>query len=146
MTNTILNTAPPEVPTAQAHLGIALEHLIAGALDESGTRTSDADTMHRDGLFMNAQLVIEAHFRDAGFSIARLARSLSVSERAVHAVFAALGTTPRRELERRRLSEVERLSAQALTRNQIFELAGFSSPRQFRDAHSRHRTKLPLDQ
>lgn len=138
MTNSILNAESPTTRNAQAHLGIAMEHLVAAALDEKGALEEGGASMHRDGLFTSAQLVIESHFRDPGFDAVKLSRELTVSERTVYAAFSAFGTTPRREIERRRLSEVERLSGQLLTNSQNIELAGFTSTRQYRRVAARH--------
>lgn len=137
MTNSTLNAGSPTKVAAQSHFGMALEHLVAGALDETGTLPDETEAMHRDGLFTSAQLVIESHFRDPAFDVVRLARELLTSTRRVHAVFSAFGTTPRREIERRRLSEVERLTAQILTHSQVVGLAGFSSVRQYQRASAR---------
>lgn len=137
LTNSTLNAGSPTRTAAQSHFGMALEHLVAGALSERGTLPDETEAMHRDGLFTSAQLVIESHFRDPAFDVARLARELHTSARRVHTIFSALGTTPRREIERRRLSEVERLTAQILTPLQVIELAGFSSTRQYQRASAR---------
>ncbi|MEV7799578.1 hypothetical protein AB0O14_10840 [Microbacterium foliorum] len=58
---------------------------------------------------MAAQVAIEAGFRDPGFDVPKLARELSVSVRTVHNTFTRFGSTPRREIERRRVSEVDRM-------------------------------------
>lgn len=146
MTNAILNAGVPDTAAAQAHFGIALEHLVAGALEETGTLPDDAHAMHRDGLFTTAQLVIESHFRDPAFDVARLARELVASPSRVHSAFSAFGTTPRREIERRRVSEVDRLSAQILTASQVIERAGFTSIRQYKRAISRDPSRRSADE
>ncbi|MFJ2367813.1 helix-turn-helix domain-containing protein [Microbacterium sp. NPDC087665] len=138
MTNSILNTSPPATESARTHLGISLEHLVAGALDEAGASAARSSSLHRDGLFMSAQLVIETHFRDAGFDVARLTKELAVSVRTVHSAFSDFGTTPRREIERRRLSEVERLrSSNSFPVSQIAEQSGFTSTKQMLRATQR---------
>lgn len=117
-----------------------MEHLVAGALDEWGALEGNNAALHRDGLFTSAQLVIESYSRDPGFDAVKLAKELSVSARSVHAAFSAFGTTPRREIERRRLSEVDRRSGQLLTLTQNVELSGFTSLRQYRRVAARHET------
>ncbi|WP_251051090.1 MULTISPECIES: AraC family transcriptional regulator [unclassified Microbacterium] len=138
MTNTVLNSPAPTSVTAQRHLGLALEHLVAGALDEAGSDEIGWDSLHHDGLFMAAQNAIESHFRNPGFDVARLARELSVSVRTVHNAFARFGTTPRREIERRRVTEIDRMPhAKVLPASQAAELAGFASAKQMNRALAR---------
>lgn len=74
MTNSVIDAPPPTTETARRHLGISLEHLVAGALDEAGSDELGGDSRHQDGLFMAAQLAIETHFRDAPFGSSRCAR------------------------------------------------------------------------
>jgi AraC-like DNA-binding protein len=134
-TNSILNTTAPRNPASQRHLGVALEHLVAGALAEAGSTLPGSS--HSDGLFMAAQLAIETGFRDPDFDVTQLAKELSVSVRGVHAVFSRFGTTPRKEIERRRVSEVDRLAGEVLTAAQVIELTGFTSLRQMNRALAR---------
>lgn len=138
MTNGVLNSPAPTTDSARRHLGIALEHLVAGALDEAGSDELGHDSRHRDGLFMAAQVAIEARFHDPGFDVPMLARELSVSIRTVHNTFTRFGSTPRREIERRRVSEVDRLTGtEMLPASQIAEMAGFASARQMNRALAR---------
>lgn len=137
MTNTVLNTHAPQTPGARTHLGVAMEHLVAAALHETGVLPDGSAAMHRDDLFTSAQLVIESNFRDPGFDTPKLARELCISLRTMYAAFGAMGTTPRKEIERRRLTEVERLSDQLFTKAQTVELSGFTSMRQY--ARALHR-------
>lgn len=138
MTNSVIDAPPPTTETARRHLGISLEHLVAGALDEAGSDELGGDSRHHDGLFMAAQLAIESRFRDPAFDVSRLSRELSVSVRTIHDTFSRLGTTPRREIERRRLSEIDRLpSTSTLTVAQVAELTGFSSAKQLNRALGR---------
>ncbi len=140
MTNSILNSPPPTTESARRHVGIALEHLVAGALDEAGSDELGSDSRHSDGLFMAAQLAIETHFRDPAFGVERLARELSVSARTVQTTFSRFGTTPRREIERRRVEEINRLPrTEALTAGQIAESSGFASTKQMNRALARSR-------
>ncbi|VXC30066.1 conserved hypothetical protein [Microbacterium sp. 8M] len=116
---------------ASAHIGHALEHLIAGALQEAGTLRNSADALHRDDLFTAAQTVIETHFRDPAFDVNQLARELSSTVRHVHRAFRTFGTTPRRQIQERRLAEFDRLAPQILTLKQAVERSGFTSVRQY---------------
>lgn len=144
MTNSVLNGSPPRTETARRHLGVALEHLTASALEEAGGRELRGDSRHRDGLFMAAQLAIETYFRDPSFNVTRLAKELSISVRAVHTTFSKFGTSPRREIERRRLSEVARLtSTQEASATHLVEQAGFSSVKQLRRAYARNTSGEP---
>jgi AraC-like DNA-binding protein len=127
----------PEAGPASAHVGHALEHLIAGALQEAGKQSDSTDGLHRDDLFTAAQSVIEAHFQDPAFDVTRLVRELSSTTRHVHAAFRTFGTTPRRQIEERRLAEFERLTPQILTLAQVAERSGFSSVRQYTRAVAR---------
>lgn len=138
MTNSVLNSALPDTESARRHLGISLEHLVAGALDEAGSDEIGGDSRHQDGLFMAARLTIETHFHDPAFSVTRLAKELSVSVRTVHETFSRFGSTPRREIERRRVDEIGRMEATGtLTASQTAARAGFSSARQMYRALSR---------
>ncbi|MBF4549475.1 helix-turn-helix transcriptional regulator [Pseudoclavibacter sp. VKM Ac-2888] len=133
MTNAMLNAPLSGNSMTHSHLGLAIEHLVASVLSETDAHRID-NAAHRDGLFGAAQLVIDANFRDPDFTVDRLIKDLGVSARGVHVAFADLGTTPRREIERRRLQEVERLSAQVLTSEEVVELAGFPNIRRYKYA------------
>ena len=139
MTNALLGPQRPMRAGAQHHLALAFENLLAGVLEEVGLRQQAATGQHRDGLFMAAIASIETHFRDPAFTLARLARDLSVSVRTLHEAFRAMGSTPRREIERRRLVEVDRLTGSApIAASEVAERAGFSSTRQLARAISRN--------
>jgi AraC-like DNA-binding protein len=68
---------------------------------------------------------------------------LSVSVRTVHDTFRRLGTTPRREIERRRVTEVDRISTDLLTASEIAERSGFSSSKQLARALARRSGTTP---
>jgi AraC-like DNA-binding protein len=138
MTNSVLNEDLPTTESGRRHMALSLEHLIAGALDEADSDELGGDSRHHDGLFMTAQLAIESGFRDAAFSVAHLAKELSVSVRAVHGTFSRFGTTPRREIERRRISEIDRMPGkQEFSASEIAERTGFTSARQMNRALGR---------
>lgn len=136
MTNALLNVDALPAGPAHEQVGWAMESLVAAALHQS-TRVTDEDAMHRDGLFTAAQSVIRARFRDPGFTVAELARDLSSSRSNVHRSFISMGTTPRREIERYRLTEVERQRALVPPLSELVEAAGFTSVRQYRMALTR---------
>lgn len=136
MTNSLLNNGAPTSRAAHDHIGLAMENMLVAALHEDISFT-DEDAMNRDGLFTAAVTVIRSRFRDPGFGVPELARELSASVSHVHRIFAAMGTTPRRELERHRLEEVEMRQALAPSQREIVEASGFSSVRQYRLALAR---------
>ncbi|MBD8464703.1 helix-turn-helix domain-containing protein [Plantibacter auratus] len=134
MTHSTLDAPAPGSAHARRHLGIAMEHLVSAALEEAGGAAIGSDSRHRDGLFMAAQRSIETHFRDPAFTVARLATDLSVSVRTLHETFRHLGTTPRREIERRRVSEIDRITDGRMNATDLAAAAGFSSARQLQRA------------
>jgi AraC-like DNA-binding protein len=138
MTNTMLQLQPLMNETAQHHLGLSLENVLTAVVEESGHRHHSAPH-HRDGLFMAAQTAIGIHFRDPAFSVTRLARELSVSERTLHAAFSSMGTTPRREIERRRVAEANQLAAASptVTPRELAARSGFTSTQQLTRALAR---------
>ncbi|MCS5524672.1 helix-turn-helix domain-containing protein [Curtobacterium flaccumfaciens pv. oortii] len=131
MTNAFLSTPAPTSSIVQHHLALAFENVLIAALDEAGKyRHAGA---HRDGVFTAAVAAIERNFRDPGFTVARLSGELSLSPRTLFDTFRSIGSTPRRELERRRVNEANRL-AEAVPTMSMTELAarsGFTSTRQF---------------
>lgn len=136
MTNALLKAPAPANNRTRRHLALSLENLLAGVLDESGRRT--ADMTHRDGLFMAALSVIETHFRDPAFAVPRLARELSVSVRTLHNTFHSMGSTPRREIERRRMAEASQLAGDpTISAKDLAARTGFSSSRQLTRARAR---------
>lgn len=140
MTNSLLRAPLPGTADAQRHVALAFENLLAGVLHEARP-SRQAGPAHRDGVFMAALGAIEENFRDPAFTVARLATEISVSVRTLHNVFSAMGTTPRRELERRRVTEAGHLGGQsALPATELATLSGFTSPRQLARARARSRT------
>lgn len=138
MTHFTIDSGLPSSDTARRHLGIALEHLVSAALDEAGGPGLADDSRHRDGLFMAAQRSIETHFHDPAFNVARLSKDLAVGVRTLHGTFSRLGTTPRREIERRRVTEANRLILTAsMAASEVVDRAGFSSLKQLNRARGR---------
>lgn len=138
LTNTLLQAPPPTNETVRHQLALSLESLLVGVLEESGHRHHGAPH-HRDGLFMAALRVIGTHFQDPAFVVPRLARELSVSERTLHATFSSMGTTPRREIERRRVAEANHLAAASPTiaPRELAARSGFTSTQQLTRALAR---------
>ncbi|MBT1633285.1 AraC family transcriptional regulator [Curtobacterium flaccumfaciens] len=137
MTNALLTSPAPTSDTIRHHLALSFENLLIAALDEAGGHRHHG--AHRDGLFMAAIAEIEAHFRDPGFTVDRLAKEVSVSVRTLHDTFRSIGSTPRREVERRRVSEANQLATAAPTMSmtELAARAGFTSARQLARAFSR---------
>ena len=137
MTNALLRSPAPATETTRRHLSLAFENLLAGVLEERGSLDPGASP-HREGLFMAALAAIESRFRDPAFTVAGLAKELSVSVRALHDTFNDMGSTPRREIERRRLTEIGQLSTiDSLSPAELADRAGFTSARQLTRALSR---------
>lgn len=138
MTNSLLNSADRMSLFAFEQVGWAMEGLVLAAFSD-GIRVTDEDAMHRDGLFTVAQAIIRSRFRDPMFGVAELASDLSTSRAYVHRSFMSMGTTPRREIERYRLADVERQRLLVPPLSELVESAGFNSMRQYRMAQARHR-------
>jgi AraC-like DNA-binding protein len=137
MTNALLTSPRSLGRRSRRYVTLAFEHLLAGVLEDAPTRPQVPGS-HRDGLFMAAHSAIEAGFRDPGFSVTRLARELSVSERTLRDTFQRMGTTPRREIERRRVTEAGELAeAGSMSLSEQAALAGFTSAKQLTRALAR---------
>jgi AraC-like DNA-binding protein len=140
VTNTLLQAPPPATELARHHLASSLENILVAVVEESGHRQHGAPH-HRDGLFMAALTVIGTRFRDPAFNVARLARELSISERPLHHAFHSMGTTPRREIERRRVTEANHLAAASpppmSTLRELAARSGFTSTQQLTRALAR---------
>lgn len=139
MTNALVDA--PDTPSSHGvnrHLALAFENLLSGVLEEAGPDVRHT-AEHRDGLFMTALASIEVHFRDPAFSVTRLAKDVATSPRTLHNAFARLGTTPRRELERRRITEANQLAEQErISVTDLAARAGFTSTRQLARAFNRN--------
>jgi AraC-like DNA-binding protein len=137
MTNALVKAPVPTGETARRHFALSFENLFAAVL-EQGTGRHPNMAHHRDGLFMAAVVAIEAHFRDPAFTGCRLAKEMSVSLRTLQEAFSRMGTTPRREIERRRVTEADRVSAiETMSAASLAERVGFTSARQLNRARSR---------
>jgi AraC-like DNA-binding protein len=137
MTNALVNAPAPTSETARRHLALSFENLFAAAL-EQGTGRHHEMAQHRDGLFMASVVTIEGQFRDPAFTVVRLAKEMSVSLRTLQDAFRRMGTTPRREIERRRVTEADQISAiETMSAADLAERVGFTSARQLNRARSR---------
>lgn len=119
-----------------AHVRLGIEHLCAAALSPS-SRVRAAG-IHAQALFSHAMDAIETRFRDPAYSVPRLAADVGVSVSTLHRVFAAMGTTPRKQIEQRRVREVQAALAgqREVSRGEVTWLAessGFTSRQQLRD-------------
>lgn len=137
MTNAFLTSPAPTTDTIRHHLALSFENLLIAALDEAAPRQHDG--MHREGLFMAALAEIEAHFREPGFNVARLAKELSVSVRTLQEAFRTMGSAPRREIERRRITEANQLATAhgSIAASELATRAGFTSARHLARALNR---------
>jgi len=141
MTNSLLRTPPPATADSERHLTLAFENLLASVLDDAKP-SHRAAPQHRDRLFMAALDAVERGFRDPAYSVGRLATEISVSQRTLYNTFSSMGTTPRREIERRRITEAIRLTEDAsLPPAECAELSGFRSARQL--TRALHRSTAP---
>ncbi|WP_460524975.1 AraC family transcriptional regulator [Conyzicola nivalis] len=145
ITNALVKAPAPTSETARRHLALSLENLF-GAVLEHGTGRHDNMAQHRDGLFMAAIVAIEAQFRDPAFTAVRLAKETTVSIRTLQDAFSRMGTTPRREIERRRVTEADQVSAiETMSASDLAERVGFTSARQLNRARSRATTENPAE-
>jgi transcriptional regulator GlxA family with amidase domain len=81
--------------------------------------------------------VIEHGYDDPTLTPSKVAAEILVSDRTLRRVFAAMGTTPRTEIERRRVREVKDLRSHFGVSHpfeQLSETAGFGTGRQARAA------------
>jgi len=138
MTNSLVQASPPSTEVGQRHLSLAFENMLAAVLEENAPRRPRDVGQRRDGLFMAAHSVIETRFRDPAFTVSQLAYELSASERTLRDTFQRMGTAPRREIERRRLTEAAQLAeAESLTTTERALRSGFSSTQQLTRALTR---------
>lgn len=143
MTSSLISVAPAEGSRAQVFIYRALSQIVVAAVADSLRLGST-----RQRLFERAQLVIEESYTDPGFSVDALGQALSVSRSYLYEVFTEFGTSPRREIERRRVVSVlarfdlETLSVPTLS-PEIVGVSGFSSAKRLRQALARHHADLP---
>lgn len=113
------------------HTRIAMEHLAAAAAYDHSARPR-TEPVHRDGLFLAAQNIISERFRDPALNVEALSRDLAVSVSSLHRAYQPMGTSPRREIERHRVTESLRRLAlddgkRGLSLAEIAAESGFTS-------------------
>lgn len=142
-TNGLMGAPRLDSPEARRRLALSFEHLLAAAIHEAGAEQNRM-AEHRDGLFMAALGALETHFRDPGFDTTRMAKETSISLRTLQKVFRTMGTTPRREIERRRVTEANSIAdAGPISITELAERSGFTSPRKLARALARARQAGP---
>jgi len=135
LTNSALE-APAHV-TDSHYLGQASESLLAAVFASVARPTRVAASTRPDHVYGEAMRVIAQDHHDPDLTPARVAAAVLVSDRTLRRAFAAMGSTPRAEIERRRTQElrslIEHLGA-SVAFSVLCEMAGFSSARQGRAA------------
>ncbi|WP_353114217.1 hypothetical protein [Microbacterium sp.] len=140
MTSSLIDAPPGSDARAQTFVYRALSQVVVAVIADSLRLGST-----RQRLFERAQFLIEESFADPGFSVGVLGRQLSTSRSHLYEVFAEFGTSPRQEIERRRVDSVlarfdlETLAAPALSA-EVVGVSGFSSAKQLRRALVRRQT------
>lgn len=119
----------------------ALQTLIISALIDADGQASDL-TLTQDAVLQRALQFIDENHTDPTMSAAVVAQTVSVSRGYLYRLFALIGSTPRLELERRRLATAERLldnrpRGAPVMIDEIAMNAGFSSGRQLRSVRAR---------
>lgn len=137
---------------ASPHIVHANEHLIADLI-ENRVRDSFAHGQEEfDAVLTHAQLLIESSHADQRLTVELLAKQIHVSERTLRRKYSRIGTTPHRELSRRRaIAAMSFLRQPGSSPREAAEQAGFSSVPQMRAALRRLSTQqndfqLALDQ
>jgi len=134
MAGALIAEPPVEPGKEQVFIGRALSQVVVAAIADSLRLGST-----RQLLFERAQHLIEMHYADPAFTVEDLYGGLNTSRSYLYEVFAAYGTSPRRELETRRLEAVrarvalERGRELAIT-PELLGVSGFSSAKQLRRA------------
>ncbi|WP_166984472.1 hypothetical protein [Paramicrobacterium fandaimingii] len=123
------------------HAAKASEHLLS-ALFENATRSHSSSAPGTDQVFSHALSIIEERFQNPSFRVADLAKQMLVSERTLRRSFALMGTTVRKEIEKRRVQELGLyLQTPTLITSKLFkryaEASGFSSATHARAALER---------
>jgi AraC-like DNA-binding protein len=139
LTNSALE-APPAIANSQ-YLSQASESLLAAVFSSAKQPSRLTPSTRPDLVYGEAMHVIEQSFRDPNLSPTLIAQTILVSYRTLRRAFAAMGTSPRGEIERRRVRELRELRAHfgvALSFGDLSEMAGFKTARQGRAALQRN--------
>ncbi|MDR6865845.1 AraC-like DNA-binding protein [Microbacterium resistens] len=141
MTSSLIASPPDPASRAQVFVYRALSQIVVAAVADSLRLGST-----KQRLYERAQFVIESRYVDPTFSVEALCRALSTSRSYLYEVFAGFETSPRLEIERRRIVSVlarfdlETLDAPSLSA-EVIGISGFSSAKQLRRALFRYRAE-----
>ncbi|WP_353113617.1 hypothetical protein [Microbacterium sp.] len=141
MTRSLIVEAPALDSLAQVFLYRLLSQTVVAAIADDLRLGSS-----RQRLFERAQFLIESEYVDPKFTVKVLCERLNVSRSYLYEVYAAYGTTPRKEMERHRIGSLRAradLDAHAAA-SELAGLAGFSSAQQLRDTVTRFEEGNPL--
>ena len=135
LTNSALEAGP--AVTTSRYFAQASENLLVAVFETVRQPTRIVPSSRPDLVYGEAMYVIEHGYDDPTLTPSKVAAEILVSERTLRRAFAAMGTTPRTEIERRRVRELTELRAHfGVSRpfEQLSEMAGFSTGRQARAA------------
>lgn len=135
LTNSALE-ADPAVTTSR-YFAQASENLLAAVFETVRQPQRLAPSSRPDQVYGEAMYVIEQSYHDPTLTPSKVAAEILVSERTLRRAFAAMGTTPRTEIERRRVRELNELRTHfgvSQSFEKLSEMAGFSTGRQARAA------------
>ncbi|MGC0368577.1 hypothetical protein [Microbacterium sp. SLBN-111] len=123
--------------TTSGYFANASENLLAAVFETVRQPARLVPSSRPDLVYGEAMHVIEQRYNDVALTPTTIAAEVLVSERTLRRAFAAMGTTPRTEIERRRVRELNDLLKHfGVTRafEHLSEMSGFSSARQARSA------------
>lgn len=137
--NTLIAAPPDTVGGGSARIRNVLEELILTLLAEVHANELTAASSQAAQLQREATRLIGLHSGDPVFSVQLLASQLAVSQTHLHRIFAELGTTPRKAIERARVRAAREALEQAgaAPAAVIADRSGFTSVRQMRAALQR---------
>lgn len=140
MTRSLIVEAPSLDSLAQVFVYRLLSQTVVAAIADDLRLGSS-----RQRLFERAQFLIESEYVDPKFTVKLLCARLNVSRSYLYEVYAAYGTTPRKEMERHRIGSLRAradLDAHAAA-SELAGLAGFSSVQHLRDTVTRFEEENP---
>lgn len=138
--NALLNQGKLTSSSATLQYARACEHLLTGILMDRPALTMRADASASQVLIA-AQAAIEGHFRNPLFNVDDVARAAGISHSTLHRHYKAIGSSPRVELEKRRVVEAHVLLATSNGMKEyayIAYISGFKSSRALLQALRRH--------
>lgn len=131
ISNSLINTEMSLESPGLTMIGGVLSQTITAALaDQLNPQGDGARPIHP--LLLSARRLIAENYANPSYSVEDLRNDLSISKTHLHRLFATAGTSPRRDLERRRvMAAQEMIHALSATRPsdlaEIATAAGFSS-------------------